>query len=107
MSSTAFIDIDLLQVLLVEDNRGDVQIIQEAIEHVGAPIEVHVAENAVQAFAYLGQRGVFAGVPRPDVVLMDLRLPVIDGHQALEVIKATPGWSDIPVIVLTSSQLET
>jgi CheY-like chemotaxis protein len=105
MAATGLIDVDTLQVLLVEDNAGDVQLIQDAVAFTKAPVDVHVAENAVQAFWFLDQRGAFAGVPRADVVVLDLHLPVIDGQQVLELMKATPAWSDIPTIILTSSSL--
>ena len=95
-----------VEVLLVEDNPGDVSLLRAALEDGPFPINVHVAINAIQAFWFLAKRDMFADAPTPDVIVLDLQLPVIPGVEVLRTIKGRAGWRDVPVIVLTSSTLE-
>jgi chemotaxis family two-component system response regulator Rcp1 len=89
-----------LEVLLVEDDPGDVRLTQEAL----APTtNLHVAEDAERAMAFLDQQGDYAAAPRPDLILLDLNLPGRDGRELLEQIKAHTRHRAIPVVVLTTS----
>jgi CheY-like chemotaxis protein len=95
-----------VEVLLVEDNLGDVSLLRAALEDGPFQINVHVAINAIQAFWFLAKKDMFTDAPTPDVIILDLQLPVIPGTEVLRTIKGRPGWRDVPVIVLTSSTLE-
>ena len=94
------------EILLVEDNFGDVLLTREACENPATPIRLTVASDGEEALAVL--RGELAGheAYRPDLVLLDLNLPRMDGRELLAVIKADPKLHRIPVIVLTSSKAE-
>ncbi len=72
-----------LQVLLVEDSPGDVRLTREAFRDANATITMHVATDGVEAMAFLRQEGAFATAPRPDLILLDLNLPRMDGREVL------------------------
>lgn len=93
-------------ILLIEDNRGDIRLIQEALKSTTAPFEVAVARDGMEAMEYLRQDGSFAGAVRPDLILLDLNLPRKDGREVLAEIKADPSLKHIPIIVLTTSRNE-
>jgi CheY-like chemotaxis protein len=93
-------------ILLVEDNPGDVRLTREAIEQGQISNTLHVATDGVEALDYLYQRSDHADAPRPDIVLLDLNLPRKDGDEVLEEINADPDLSTIPVIIMTSSDAE-
>ncbi|GAB4233692.1 MAG: response regulator [Elainellaceae cyanobacterium] len=93
-------------IFLVEDNRGDIRLIQEALKATSAASEVVVARDGMEAMAYLRQDGEFAGAARPDLILLDLNLPKKDGREVLAEIKADPDLKHIPVVVLTTSRNE-
>jgi CheY-like chemotaxis protein len=93
------------QILLVEDNPGDVRLTQEAFRESQIANSLHVVTDGVEALDFLYQRGDHADVPRPDIVLLDLNLPRKNGDEVLEEIQ-DDDISCIPVIVLTSSQAE-
>jgi two-component system, chemotaxis family, response regulator Rcp1 len=101
--------IDLLRkpghkyVLLADDNDADARIVEEAVAASNASIVMHTVENAVLAFSYLSKQGPFTEAPTPDLVLLDLAMPVLDGRKVLSIAKNEPAWRQIPVIVLTSS----
>jgi CheY-like chemotaxis protein len=97
---------DTLTVLVIEDNLGDFHLLEESFEEQGIPAKLHLASNAVQAFSFLGRQGGFAAVPVPDLILLDLNLPVIHGAKILDVIRTTKEWSHLPVVVLSSSTLK-
>jgi CheY-like chemotaxis protein len=90
-----------IAVLLVEDDPGDVVLIQEAFEHNKVRNRLHVVGDGVEAMEFLRNGGV-----RPDLVLLDLNLPRKDGRQVLEEIKVDPALRSIPVVVLTTSKAE-
>jgi chemotaxis family two-component system response regulator Rcp1 len=93
-------------ILLVEDNPADVRMTREALRAAGAPHNLHVVEDGTDAMAFLYQEGKFANAPRPDLVLLDLNIPKINGHEVLLEIKSNGRFKSIPVVVLTSSRAE-
>ncbi|TDD30171.1 response regulator [Actinomadura sp. KC06] len=95
-----------IEILLVEDDPGDVLLTVEALEHNKVRNALHVVNDGEQAMAFLRQEGEYADVPRPDLVLLDLNLPRKDGREVLGEIKADPGLRPIPVVVLTTSEAE-
>ena len=92
-----------IEVLLIEDDPGDVLITREAFEHDKIRNSLHVATDGQEGLDYLYQRGSYEGATRPDLILLDLNLPKYDGHQLLEKIKSDPDLCRIPVVVLTTS----
>jgi two-component system, chemotaxis family, response regulator Rcp1 len=94
------------EVLLVEDSPGDVRLTREAFRDANQSIHLHVAADGVEAMAFLRQEGVYVNAPRPDLILLDLNLPKMDGRQVLALIKADPMLKTIPTVVLTTSELE-
>ena len=90
-----------IEVLLVEDDPGDVVLIQEAFEHNKVRNRLHVVGDGVEAMRFLREGG-----ERPDLVLLDLNLPRKDGREVLEEIKTDPALRSIPVVVLTTSKAE-
>ena len=96
----------LVEILLVEDNPGDVRLTQEAMKEGKMRNRLSVAVDGVEAMAFLRQEGKFADAPRPDVILLDLNLPKKDGRTVLAEIKADPDLKRIPVVVLTSSKAD-
>ena len=95
-----------IEVLLVEDDPGDVMMTREAFHDYKLHNELHVVSDGAEAMAFLRQEGDYAGRPRPDLVLLDLNLPRMDGRQVLEAIKSDPELASIPVVVLTTSENE-
>jgi CheY-like chemotaxis protein len=92
-----------LEVLLVEDNPADIRLFQEVIYEERLPHHVSIAVNGEDALDYLFQKNQYAAATRPDVGLLDLNLPIIDGHQVLRTMKADAHLRAIPVIVFSSS----
>jgi CheY-like chemotaxis protein len=102
-----------VQVLLVEDSPGDVRLTQEAFRdantHSHLPnmsVHLHVASDGVEAMAFLTQSHDFVTAPRPDLILLDLNLPRMDGREVLARIKADPALKTIPTVILTTSESE-
>ncbi len=95
-----------IEVLLVEDSPGDVRLTQEAFREANLSIRLHVATDGVEAMAFLRKEGVYARVPRPDLVLLDLNLPRMDGREVLAHIKEDAGLKSIPTVILTTSDSE-
>jgi CheY-like chemotaxis protein len=93
----------LIEVLLVEDDPGDVLMTQEALTEHKVRNNLTVVNDGVEALAYLRREGQYAGASRPDLILLDLNLPRKDGREVLAEIKADPELSLIPVVVLTTS----
>lgn len=91
------------EVLLVEDNLGDVTLLKEILKLSKLPIHLNVVRNGLDALAYLSREGIFSGQKEPDMVLLDLNLPKVDGREVLARIKGDARWRHIPVMVLTSS----
>ena len=93
-------------IFLVEDNKADIRLIQEALKESLLTHEVVTVRNGVDAMAFLRQEGEYADAPRPDLILLDLNLPRKDGREVLEEIKTDPELKRIPVVVLTTSHNE-
>jgi len=96
-----------IEVLLVEDSPGDVRLTQEAFRDANRAIRIHVATDGVEAMAFLHKEGAHAYAPRPDIILLDLNLPKMDGREVLAQIKADVGLKTIPTVILTTSEAET
>jgi two-component system, chemotaxis family, response regulator Rcp1 len=95
-----------IEVLLVEDNPGDVRLTREALKEGKVRNNLHVAPDGVEALAFLRREGPHAGAPRPDLILLDLNLPRKSGREVLEEIKADASLRQIPVVILSSSEAE-
>jgi len=95
-----------LQVLLVEDSPGDVRLTQEAFREANPAVALHVASDGVEAMAFLRREGTHANAPRPDLILLDLNLPKMDGREVLAHIKEDASLKTIPTVILTTSDAE-
>ncbi|MEA1895589.1 MAG: response regulator [Euryarchaeota archaeon] len=97
---------EAVEILLVEDNPGDVRLTQEVLLDGKVRNNMYVTKDGVDAISFLRQTGEYADVPRPDIILLDLNLPRKDGREVLADIKADPDLKNIPVVVLTTSSAE-
>ncbi len=95
-----------VDLLLVEDNPGDVRLTREALKEAKVRNSLYVVEDGVEATAFLHKEGKYADAPRPDVILLDLNLPKKNGRELLAEIKQDPDLKYIPVVILTSSSSE-
>jgi CheY-like chemotaxis protein len=95
-----------IEVLLVEDSPGDVRLTQEAFREANKSIHLHVATDGVEAMEFLKREGSHAHEPRPDLILLDLNLPKMDGREVLAHIKEDEGLRMIPTVILTTSDAE-
>jgi len=95
-----------IEILLVEDNPGDVRLTKEALRESKVSTRMHVVLDGVQALAFLHREGEYATVPRPDLILLDLNLPRKSGREVLAEIKGNEDLRRIPVVILTTSQAE-
>ena len=95
-----------LEVLLVEDSPGDVRLTKEAFRDANSSIHLNVAADGVEAMAFLRHEGNHAHVPRPDLILLDLNLPKMDGREVLAHIKEDASLKLIPTVILTTSDAE-
>jgi chemotaxis family two-component system response regulator Rcp1 len=95
-----------IEVLLVEDSPGDVRLTQEAFRDANPSIHMHVASDGVEAMAFLRREGNHAHAPRPELILLDLNLPKMDGRQVLAHIKEDANLKTIPTVILTTSEAE-
>jgi two-component system, chemotaxis family, response regulator Rcp1 len=87
-----------IQILVVEDNAGDIFLIKEGLHNAGAIFNVHVVKDGLGAIEFVEQ-----GKPRPDLVILDLNIPGLSGHEVLERLKSNPEFMEIPVVVFSSS----
>ena len=92
-----------VHILLVEDNEGDILLTQDAFEESKINTEISVARNGQEALDFLYNRGAFTKVKKPDLILLDINLPIYNGHEVLKQIKTDPNLKKIPVIMLTTS----
>jgi CheY-like chemotaxis protein len=95
-----------IQVLLVEDSPGDVRLTQEAFREANKAIQLNVVVDGVEAMAFLRHEGVHVHAPRPDLILLDLNLPKMDGREVLAHIKEDESLKLIPTVILTTSDAE-
>jgi chemotaxis family two-component system response regulator Rcp1 len=95
-----------IQILLIDDNAGDVRLMREVLLGVNNSVHLLMASDGVDAMAFLNRERQYVRAPRPDLILLDLNLPRMDGREVLIRIKADPKLKTIPVIVLTTSNSE-
>jgi CheY-like chemotaxis protein len=95
-----------MDILLIEDSPGDVRLTLETFRDTDPSIRLHVANDGVEAMAFLMREGEHAGTPRPDLILLDLNMPKMDGRQVLAKIKGNESLKLIPTVVLTTSESE-
>ena len=95
-----------IEILLAEDNPGDVKLTRKALDHGDILNNLHVVENGVETMEFLQSEGKFAGTPMPDLLLLDLNMPKKDGRAVMEEMDDDPELRRIPVVVLTSSEAE-
>lgn len=96
----------LVDILLIEDNPGDVRMTQEVLKESKILNKMYVVGDGVEAMAFLRREGKYADAPRPDLILLDLNLPRKDGHEVLAEVKSDDDLKRIPVVVLTISEAE-
>jgi CheY-like chemotaxis protein len=95
-----------LEVLLVEDSPGDVRLTKEAFAAANMAVHLNVATDGVEAMAFLRREGVYANAPRPDLTLLDLNMPRMDGREVLAEIKRDDKLKTLPIVILTTSDSE-
>jgi two-component system, chemotaxis family, response regulator Rcp1 len=93
-----------VQILMIEDNPGDVVLAKQGLKAAKVANEIHVAVDGIEGLRFLRKEGEYANVPQPDLIFLDLNLPRMDGRQVLAEIKGDPSLKHIPVVVLTSSE---
>jgi two-component system, chemotaxis family, response regulator Rcp1 len=96
-----------IEMLLVEDNESDVRLLREVLSEINENVRLHVVPDGLEAISFLTYQGPYLSAPRPHVILLDLRMPKMDGLEVLGRIKSDPWLRTIPVIVLTTSRAET
>jgi CheY-like chemotaxis protein len=95
-----------VEILVIEDNLGDIRLLEEAFRELQADIHMHVARDGAEGLEYIFRQRAIGPHLRPDIILLDLNLPKVSGHEVLAKIKTNPDTCRIPVIVLTSSRAE-
>lgn len=95
---------EVIEILLIEDDPGDVRLTQEAVRDCGLASNINIASDGEEALAYLRRQGKYAAAGRPTLILLDLNLPGMDGREVLSEVKADPDLRRIPVVVLAASQ---
>ena len=95
-----------IEVLLIEDSPGDVRLTKQAFRTANPSIHLHVASDGVEAMVFLRQEGIHTNAPRPDLILLDLNLPKMDGREVLARIKEDDLLKTIPTVILTTSDAE-
>jgi len=105
MDSSPF-SMKLIEVLLVEDNPGDVRLTQEVFKETKIRNNLHVITDGIEVMPFLRREGKYCNVARPDLMLLDLNLPKKDGRELLAEIKNDPALRHIPVVILTTSRAE-
>lgn len=98
--------VDTIEIMLVEDNPGDARLAKEALRECNIKNNLHIVDDGEKALDFLYKRGDYHSVPRPDLILLDLNLPKISGHQVLSKIKSENSLRKIPVVVLSISRSE-
>lgn len=95
-----------MDILLVEDNPGDIRLMQVVFQEAFPSVRLHVANDGVEAMAFLKREGANAKAPRPALIVLDLNMPKMDGRELLAVIKQSPVLRIIPTVILTTSGAE-
>jgi len=95
-----------VQILMMEDSRSQARLMQEALAEARVPSHVTVVPDGVEGLAFLRQEGIYVSAPRPDVILLDLNMPKMNGHEVLAVVKSDADLRSIPVLVLSSSRAD-
>jgi two-component system, chemotaxis family, response regulator Rcp1 len=95
-----------VEILLVEDNPGDIRLIVEALKENTVPNKLNVVNDGAEALTFLYKKGKYADAPRPDLILLDLNLPKKNGLEVLEEIKKDPALKRIPVVIFTASSAQ-
>lgn len=99
-------NVDTIEILLVEDSPSDARLTEEALKDGKLRNNLTIVRDGAEAMAYLYREGKFADASRPDLILLDLNLPKIDGREVLRRVKSDPALQKIPVVVLTTSEAE-
>lgn len=94
-----------IEILLVEDSLADIRLTQEALKDGKIISNLHIARDGIEAIDFLHRNGEFENVPKPDIILLDLNLPKKNGSEVLQIIKNDPNLKQIPVVVLTTSDV--
>ena len=97
---------NMIDILLVEDNPGDIDLVKEALSDAKVGNKLHVVKDGHEALAYLRRQEGFAAATRPGIVLLDLNLPRMDGREVLKEVKSDPELRSIPIVVMTTSKDE-
>ena len=103
MKLTPIADSRIAEILLVEDNEDDVFLTREAFDAAGLKVNLHHVDNGEKCLQFLRRQGVYADVPKADLILLDMHMPVMDGHQVLTEIINDDALRHLPVVVLTTS----
>lgn len=106
LGNDGVVNVTPIEILYVEDDPGDVILTKKAIAHAKVKNNLSVAKDGVEALEMLKKKGAFADQPRPDLILLDLNMPRMDGRKFLEVVKSDADLKAIPVVVLTTSDAE-
>lgn len=96
----------LIDILLIEDNPADVRLAQETLKDYKLQNSLHIVQDGESALAYLKREGKYVDAPKPDLVLLDIVLPKIDGLEVLKELRRDPALHDLPVVVLTASFMD-
>ncbi len=96
-----------LDILLVEDSSGDIRLMREAFRFTSRPVRLHVATDGEEAMAFLRREPPHEAAPRPEIILLDLNMPRMDGREVLARVKGDDNLKTIPTIILTTSESET
>ncbi|HLN21766.1 MAG TPA: response regulator [Bacteroidales bacterium] len=97
---------DSIDILIVEDNPGDARLIREVLNDTKVYSSLHIVNDGVEAMDFLHNKGKYAEMPRPDIIILDLNLPKKDGREVLAELKAEEDLKHIPVVIMTISQAE-
>jgi chemotaxis family two-component system response regulator Rcp1 len=95
-----------MDILLVEDNEGDARLLREVLSEVNKTVRLHVVTDGLEAMAFLRYRGLYLDAPRPQLILLDMRMPKLSGLEVLALVKADSRLQAIPIVVLTMSDSE-
>lgn len=95
-----------IEVLLVEDSPADIRLTQEALKENKLMVNLNIAHDGVEAMEYLRKENQYANKPRPDLILLDLNMPRMDGREVLKTVKEDPSFCSIPIVILTISSAE-